>query len=63
MSRFLTVVSGEIRSMFLSMLSRFALAYTPVAVHTLSLVEAIRFDRHVGVFKRLRKVATHFRRS
>lgn len=58
----LSAVAGNIRILgiwFASLLSR---NYAPVAVHVLSLEDAVKLEKHVGVFRKRRRRRTSFRR-
>ena len=37
--------------------------YSQINVHTLSLLDAAKIEKHLGIFRRRRKVKTSFRRG
>ena len=64
MSKVYTIISGHLTSLALTILSNISLAYAPMAVHTLSLVDAVvQVKKEATIFKRTRKRITNFTRS
>jgi len=62
MSRFLAAIAGNIRVLGIWFASLLARNYAPVAVHVLSLEDAIKLEKHIGVFRKPRRRRTSFRR-
>ena len=62
MRSFLSAVSGNVRILGIWFASLLARNYAPEAVHVLSLEDAIKLEKHIGVFRKPRRRRTSFRR-
>jgi len=62
MRSFLANIAGNIRILGIWFASLIASNYAPVAVHVMSLEDAIKLEKHIGVFRKPRRRRTSFRR-